>query len=48
MGRPSPVADSDALKTWKQQALEHGVDGISLWRFDGNDYIKAYYVDLMP
>ena len=33
---------------WKQQALEHGVDGISLWRFGGNERIKAYYAGLMP
>lgn len=36
-------ADSETLKAWKQQALEHGVDGISLWRFGGNERIKAYF-----
>ena len=41
-------ADSETLKAWKQQALEHGVDGISLWRFGGNEHIKAYYAGLMP
>lgn len=41
-------ADSETLKAWKQQALEHGVDGISLWRFGGNERIKAYYAGLMP
>lgn len=40
--------DSETLRAWKQQALEHGVDGISLWRLGGNDHIRTYYVGLMP
>lgn len=40
--------DSETIRAWKQQALEHGVDGISLWRLGGNDHIRTYYVGLMP
>lgn len=36
-------ADAETLNQWKHQALEHGVDGISLWRLGGNYQIEEYY-----
>lgn len=41
-------ADGETIKAWKQQALEHGIDGISLWRLGGNEPIRKYYVGLLP
>lgn len=39
-------ADADTLKAWKKQALEHGTDGLSLWRLGGNKNIRQYYPGL--
>lgn len=36
-------ADAETLQQWKEQALKHGTDGISLWRLGGNHQITEYY-----
>lgn len=40
-------ADAQTLNQWKHQALEHGTDGISLWRLGDNFHIAEYYPGLV-
>lgn len=40
-------ADAKTIIAWKRQAMDHGVDGISLWRLGGNHRIKEYYPGIM-
>ena len=40
-------ADAKTIIAWKRQALDFGVDGISLWRLGGNYKIEAYYPGIM-
>ena len=36
-------ADAKTIIAWKRQAMDYGVDGISLWRLGGNYKIENYY-----
>jgi hypothetical protein len=36
-------ADAKTIIAWKRQAMDYGVDGISLWRLGGNYKIEEYY-----
>ena len=40
-------ADARTIIAWKRQALDYGVDGISLWRLGGNHKIEKYYPGIM-
>ena len=40
-------ADAKTIIAWKRQALDYGVDGISLWRLGGNHKIEKYYPGIM-
>ncbi|WP_295358014.1 glycosyl hydrolase family 18 protein [uncultured Succiniclasticum sp.] len=40
-------ADAKTIVAWKRQALDYGVDGISLWRLGGNHKIQEYYPGIM-
>lgn len=40
-------ADAKTIIAWKRQALDYGVDGISLWRLGGNYKIKDYYPGIL-
>ncbi len=40
-------ADAKTIIAWKRQALDYGVDGISLWRLGGNHKIQEYYPGIM-
>ena len=40
-------ADAKTIIAWKRQALDYGVDGISLWRLGGNYKIEEYYPGIM-
>lgn len=40
-------ADEKTIIAWKRQAMDYGVDGLSLWRLGNNGKIASYYPGIM-
>lgn len=40
-------ADAETINFWKRRSLDYNVDGISIWRFGGNNDASSFYPGLM-